>query len=94
MNRKVEFVPAARADLVRLIEFIADRNPRAAARLSTFLREHTMSLSEFSERGRPGPVEGLRELIVRFGRSRYIIRYQVREDAVVITRIWHGRERR
>lgn len=94
MTRQVRLRPSAEADLLRLAEFIVEKNPRAATRLTDKLAQEIRSLAEFSERGRPSQREGFRELIVRFGRSRYVIRYRVREDSVVITRIWHGRERR
>ena len=94
MKRKVRLRPAAEADLYRLAEFIVEKNPRAALRLGETLRNAILSLDEMAERGRPGPRKDLRELVVRFGRSRYIVRYAVREREVIVTRIWHGRERR
>lgn len=51
------------------------------------------SLSEYPLRGRPiNP--SLRELTVRFGRDGYIIRYEVSESEVMVTRIWHSLEDR
>jgi plasmid stabilization system protein ParE len=35
-----------------------------------------------------------RELRVRFGRYGYIVRYVLRDEVVVITRVFHGREDR
>ena len=52
------------------------------------------SLDEFSERARPGPEPGLRELIVPFGSGAYVVRYRVDRDEVVVARIFHGREDR
>lgn len=54
------------------------------------------SLRDLSERGRPAARSGYRELVVPFGRGAYVIRYRIDEDrkAVVIVRIWHGRELR
>jgi hypothetical protein len=39
-------------------------------------------------------VPGVRELIVPFGRSAYVLRYALlpMTDEIVILRIWHGRE--
>ena len=37
---------------------------------------------------------GIRELYVKFGKSAYVIRYHVKDEAVVIVRIWHGRQNR
>jgi plasmid stabilization system protein ParE len=35
---------------------------------------------------------GFLELFVRFGRSAYVVRCQVTDDAVTIIRVWHGRQ--
>jgi plasmid stabilization system protein ParE len=35
-----------------------------------------------------------RELMVRFGHYGYIIRYTIEDDRVIVTRIFHGREKR
>jgi plasmid stabilization system protein ParE len=54
------------------------------------------SLDVFPERGRPVGARNVRELIVRFGQSSYIVRYAYRQqdDEVVVLRIWHSREAR
>ena len=38
----------------------------------------------------------MRQIVVRFGASGYIVRYNVRSETndILITRIWHGREAR
>ena len=53
-------------------------------------------LEVFPDRGRASGIPGIRELIVPFGRSAYVVRYfrSARFDAVTILRIWHGREDR
>ena len=45
-----------------------------------------MSLETFSDRGRPGRIDGTRELV----RAPYIIVYRVRSEAVEILRIYHS----
>ncbi|MCP5432755.1 MAG: type II toxin-antitoxin system RelE/ParE family toxin [Alphaproteobacteria bacterium] len=92
MTRPVRLRPAAERDLERLAEFIVEHDPKAALRAVRVLRQAILSLEELPERGRPGPRADLRELFVRFGQSHYVIRYQVRPDAIVVTRIWHARE--
>jgi plasmid stabilization system protein ParE len=44
--------------------------------------------------GRPLSHGGLRETIVPYGKSRYVIRYRVTDTTIQIVRIWHGRENR
>jgi toxin ParE1/3/4 len=37
---------------------------------------------------------GVRQIVIRFGTSGYIVRYVAEPDDIVVTRIWHGREAR
>jgi plasmid stabilization system protein ParE len=37
---------------------------------------------------------GMRQLIVPFGRSAYVLRYRVEADTLVVVRVWHAREDR
>jgi plasmid stabilization system protein ParE len=88
--------PDAVADLDRLRKFLADKNPPAARRAVTAISTAIQSLDTSPDRGRPTPAPSVRELIVPFGRSAYVLRYSHLPDSdeVVILRIWHGREHR
>jgi plasmid stabilization system protein ParE len=44
-------------------------------------------------RGRPAGADS-RELDVKFGSDWYVIRFRIIGERVVVTRIFHGRERR
>ncbi len=46
--------------------------------------------------GMPTKDAGIRQIVIRFGASGYIVRYNVRADTkdILIMRIWHGREAR
>ena len=70
------------------------KNARAAGRAAEAIAKAVLSLSEFSERGRPGGPPGWREFIVRFGRDGSVIRYRVEGETVFVSRIFHGREAR
>ena len=78
----------------RLHDWLLDKNALAADRLLDVLGEAFESLGETSDRGRPIDAEGLRELIVPFGGSSYVVRYETAHDKVRISRVWHGLERR
>ena len=88
--------PEAAADLNRLRAFLAHKNPDAAQRAAASLIQAIQSLDMFPDRGRPTGIEGVRELIVPFGSSAYVLRYAYLADVdeVVVLRIWHGREQR
>jgi plasmid stabilization system protein ParE len=80
----------------RLRAFLADKNADAAHRAAASLIRAIQSLDTFPDRGRPSGIEGVRELIVPFGNSAYVLRYAHSVDAneVVVLRIVHGREQR
>lgn len=84
------------ADLDRLHTFLADKDQDAAQRAIGIIVGAIRSLDVFPERGRPSGAPGIRELIVRFGRSAYLLRYAylAEADEIVILRIWHAREER
>ncbi|WP_256375357.1 type II toxin-antitoxin system RelE/ParE family toxin [Bradyrhizobium sp. WSM3983] len=53
-------------------------------------------MQEFPNLGMQTEDAELRQIVVRFGTSGYIVRYAVLADSqdILITRIWHGREAR
>jgi plasmid stabilization system protein ParE len=67
-------------------------SPRSAERVRASTIEALESLNQMPNRGRPASEEDFRELVVRFGRTGYVIRYRVRDDVVDVTRIKHSRE--
>jgi len=94
VTRRVELRPAARRDLDRLVSFLAALDERAGDRREKWLREALRALSRHPFKGRPGPRADLRAFTLRHGKSSYHVRYQVTDDAIIITRIWHGKEDR
>ncbi|WP_370873709.1 type II toxin-antitoxin system RelE/ParE family toxin [Caulobacter ginsengisoli] len=94
MIRRVRILTAAQLDLLRLEDFLVDKAPHAAARAALSISQAIESLSELSERGRPSPLPGVRELVVPFSGAAYVIRYRVTTDEVIVARIFHSREGR
>ena len=85
------FTHSAQRDLMRLREFIAEKNPAAARRISERLLTSIKRLVDQPQMG--VTIEALpdtRDLIV----GDYIVRYIFIEDEIYILRIWHGREYR
>lgn len=93
---RIVFSPHALADLDRLKDFLSDKNPPAAGRMTVALIEAIGSLERLPARGRSSGEGRLRELIVPFGRAAYVVRYAVMPaaDEIIVIRIWHGREMR
>lgn len=91
--RRVELRPAARRDMLRFERYLNRHSPRAALRMFDLVTSRILSLGEQPFKGVEREA-GMRELVVKFGKSAYVVRYRVSEDAVIVTRIWHGRQRR
>jgi len=79
----------AEADLLSIVEYVAERSPKAAERLAEAIRTSTWPLSEhpyiFKSSQR---VSGCREIIVH---PNYIVLYRVELDRIQVMRVVHAR---
>jgi plasmid stabilization system protein ParE len=71
--------------------YIAADDPAAARLLVARVLEAVNQLADQPGLGRPGRVPGTRELVV--ARSRYVVPYRVKRDAVEILRVFHTSRR-
>jgi len=93
--RKIEWLPEAIPDLAHVREFIQVHNSDAASRAANRIRDAVKKLPDYSQIGRPvldiaSPL--FRDIFITFGQSGYWLRYTIINDAIIIVRIWHGRE--
>jgi toxin ParE1/3/4 len=90
------FSPDAVEDVQRLRTFLDQKNPGAARRALTVIWTAIERLQEFPHLGMLTEDADIRQIVVRFGSSGYVVRYAVlsEDDNILITRIWHGREAR
>ena len=65
----------ARNALLEIFDYIAADNPVAARRVLTEIREAVKRLEQFPMSGRPGRVEGSRELVIP--RTPYLLAYRI-----------------
>ena len=79
------------SDLASAGEYIADRDPVAAARVIERILEQTQALSQFPLRGRAGRVPGSRELVV--ANTPYVVAYELRDDCIAIVGFLHAKQR-
>ena len=88
--------PDAVEDVERLRNFLDQNNPDAARRALGMIWTAIERLQEFPELGMPTEDAEIRQIVVRFGSSGYIVRYAALpgDQDILITRIWHGREAR
>jgi toxin ParE1/3/4 len=56
--------PEAAADFAGIIDYIGRENPSAAERVGRSMFDSVHSLESFSNRGRPGRIDGTRELVL------------------------------
>ncbi|HEX6441896.1 MAG TPA: type II toxin-antitoxin system RelE/ParE family toxin [Stellaceae bacterium] len=83
--------PSALDDLEQARRYVAEHNPRAAARLWDRILKSIERLAALPGLGRPGRVEGTRELVVP--RTPYIVAYTVIGDQVMILSVIHSSRR-
>ena len=88
--------PDAIEDVERLRSFLDENNPGAAQRALASIWTAINRLQEFPELGMATADADIRQIVVRFGASGYIVRYAALHETkdILITRIWHGREAR
>jgi toxin ParE1/3/4 len=84
----VRLAPRFLAEMKHQIDWIAERNPRAAVAAEARVRVALRRLSRFPELGRPGRVVETRELSV--SRTRFIIAYRVRNEEVEVAALLHS----
>jgi toxin ParE1/3/4 len=84
----VNWLRAARANLIAVSEFISQNNPDAAARTVAAIVRAVEALEHFPALGRPGRISGTRELVV--SGTPYVVPYRVRGDAVQLIRVFHA----
>ncbi|HEX6959988.1 MAG TPA: type II toxin-antitoxin system RelE/ParE family toxin [Ferrovibrio sp.] len=79
---------ASGEDRDRIFDYIEQDNPHAAVALEERIGEQIELLAAFPESGRPGRIEGTRELVINH--TPYIAAYCISSDAVRILRPLHG----
>jgi addiction module RelE/StbE family toxin len=84
---EIRWLKRALANLEAEAEYIARDNPAAAARVVTRIVSAVERLGRFPASGRPGRVEGTRELVVPG--TPYVVPYRFRNQEVQILRVFH-----
>jgi toxin ParE1/3/4 len=91
---KLVYSQEAISDLIRLREFIAEKDPGAATPVSAELVSRIDYICSFPNMGKavalsPEPLD-IRDSI--FGQ--YVVRYVAQADSIIILRVWHHYESR
>jgi toxin ParE1/3/4 len=84
--RQVRWTIEASDQLVATVERIQEDNPDAARNVAQLVIERIEKLVTFPGLGRPGEVNGTRELVL----SPYVVVYRFTDEIVEILQVWHG----
>ena len=85
---RLKWTHAASLDLDRVEKYISRDNPRVAIDTVLEIIRHVGMLAEHSGLGRPGRVDGTRELTI--AGLPYVVSYVHRGDTVTVLRVLHG----
>ena len=83
--------PEAAADFRSIIQYIRKENDSAALRVARSILRNIRQLEQFPKSGRPGRVDGTRELpLIPLP---FVVVYRVKENIVELARVLHGAQR-
>ncbi len=85
--RALDWSDLALTDLLSILDYIADENPTAAQALKDEIDAKAARLPVMPGIGRPGRVDGTRELVVR---PNFLLVYRHDEARVTILRVLHA----
>lgn len=88
---KIKWLRKALRNLEQTYEYISRENLEAASQTAQRIQSAVGQLANYPLMGRPGRVEGTRELVI--SPSSYIIAYRVRGDAIEVLRVLHTSRR-
>ena len=94
---KIEWLPDAAKDVAILRAFIKKENPKAANKAGRRILDAVKILIKNPEAGMPSPDEDcdeFRDLYAPFGKGGYTVRYRIKQQSIIIVRVWHSREDR
>lgn len=89
---RIRYSPESIDDLIRLRDFIKEKNPAAARRIANELLDGIKKLKLFPRIGLPvtraADPRFIRDLFI----SSYVVRYLISKNEIYILRMWHGKE--
>jgi toxin ParE1/3/4 len=88
---RLEWSAFAQSDRTAIFDYIEADSPKAAIAVDERIREQVETLAWFPGSGRPGRIEGTRELVIH--RTPYIVAYRITGSTVRILRVLHSARR-
>ncbi|MFT5658915.1 MAG: plasmid stabilization system protein ParE [Gammaproteobacteria bacterium] len=96
-NYQIDWLPGALQDMARVRQFLNKENPPVVKKASQRILSTINLLLKNPQAGMPSPdedCERFRDLYAPFGRGGYTIRYRIKQQRIIIVRVWHSREER
>ena len=84
---RIRWTPPAAADLQSISDYLKEHHAEYRQPTIRKIYDKVRSLKETPYIGRPGQIEGTRELL--FLPMPYVVVYRVHDDAIEVWRIWH-----
>ncbi len=88
---QIRWLRRALGNLEQAHSYILKENPQAAQEVIFKIQSAASQLENYPFIGRPGRIEGTRELVI--SNTPYIIIYRVKEESVEILRVLHTSKR-
>lgn len=85
---RLEWSPFALADRIAIFDYIEADSLQAAELVDDRIDAAVECLLTMPAMGRPGRIQGTRELIIE--RTPYIAAYRITDETVVVLRVLHG----
>ena len=85
---RLEWSCPAQADRDAIFDYIEEDSPRSAITVDGRIQIQIERLAQFPDSGRPGRIEGTRELVI--SGTPFIAAYRIAGDAIRILRVLHG----
>ena len=92
---KLDWSAVALADLDRFAAFLHDRHPRLAGIVAREILAKATILESNPELGFSiGGQGAYRQIVLEVLRAKYVFRYRIAGDRLVMLRVFHGKEKR
>ena len=88
---RIRWTGLATRTLLRIGDYVAQDNPKAATKLLKQIRVSVKLLIRNPFLGRRTEFEGIRELVVH---ANYLVSYRVSNDTIEILQVWHAAQQR
>ena len=88
---RVRYAAPARRDLIEIQDHIARDDPAAAWRLAQRIKDQVSRLAQHPHLGRPGQIQGTRELTI--SSTPYFVVYRIARRTIEVLTVVHSRRR-